>query len=70
MCHRFGKKVPEVLKHIVESCWEADYQKRPEFGQLSKQMDEIWYTLPREQNSVCSAESGPGKDSKGCCCIA
>ena len=61
--------MPDRLKQIVELCWNADLQKRPEFEQLSKEMDDIWYTLPREQNSVATADSGP-TTAKGCCCLS
>ena len=54
--------MPEKLKRLVERCWAADYEERPDFDAIVEQLEEILNGLPEEKSTA--GGDGP------CCAIA
>uniref|UniRef100_A0A061RE69 Kinase-like protein n=1 Tax=Tetraselmis sp. GSL018 TaxID=582737 RepID=A0A061RE69_9CHLO len=53
--NRWGSKVPESVKRLVERCWSADPESRPEFSEICSELRQILPTLP-----AAKAPDGPG----------
>ncbi|KAI8473279.1 MAG: protein kinase [Monoraphidium minutum] len=49
-------ELPAKLKHLVEQCWAADYETRPEFTQIIATLQEVLQGLPADvpQASGCA----------------
>ena len=55
----FARKIPDKLKQLVEACWAADYEARPEFTDVIKTLEEVLKELPPDP---------PRRAGQGCSC--
>ncbi|KAI8477395.1 MAG: protein kinase [Monoraphidium minutum] len=56
--HGFARRIPDKVKVLVEQCWAADYEARPEFIQVITTLEEVLKELPPD----------PPSATKGCSC--
>lgn len=47
----FGHKLPDKLKRLVEQCWAASYEERPEMIQVISTLEEVLRELPPDPPS-------------------
>lgn len=55
------RKIPAKLKSLIEACWAADYEMRPEFLQIIGTLEDILKSLPPDPIS--------GDGGGGCCSV-
>eukprot|EP00877_Chromochloris_zofingiensis_P001047 jgi/Chrzof1/10943/Cz05g18050.t1 len=60
--NRYSKKVPDRLKQLVERCWSANYDLRPEFTEVVAELEQVLADLPRETPIASHGNSG-------CCAV-
>jgi len=60
---RQRRKVPDALKQLVERCWDADYDKRPEMTEVIEELKKTLAQLPME---ISIAQRERTADS---CCV-
>ncbi|KIY92453.1 protein kinase [Monoraphidium neglectum] len=46
--HGISRRLPDKLKQLVEACWAADYESRPEFIQIIATLEEVLRDLPQD----------------------
>ena len=73
-CHcRWHQSVPQDLQALTKRCWDADYDKRPEFAEICDVLQAALDKLPMDKKgggaaSASAASSGGGSEG-GCCTI-
>ncbi len=56
-----GRALPPKIKQLVERCWAADFEERPEFIEVIKQLEAVLKELPPDRKPA-----GGGGDGGGC----
>ncbi len=51
------------MKALVEACWAADYEQRPEIVEVVSRLDEI------SQKLAPTTNAGSDMNNGGCCCV-
>lgn len=78
--NRFGNKVPPKLRQLVEQCWAADPEKRPDFNEVVRRLQEVLDELPGGSTKggvkaaggaggAGSAGASGGGDNSRCCLV-
>lgn len=58
--NRFGQKVPEACKKLVERCWSNSYDDRPDFEEVVGVLNQVLKGMPAPP---------PGGGGGGCCTV-
>ena len=70
---RKGRVVPDRLKRLVEMCWAADYQQRPEFTYVVSELAAAVAELPVDPVWGAKKNGGGGGAAAGggdgCCSV-
>jgi hypothetical protein len=53
--------VPQELRSLVERCWAADFDERPEFCEIVDALEAMLATMPPDADEAVRG--------KGCCAI-
>eukprot|EP00775_Hariotina_reticulata_P001428 gene1428-1769_t len=64
LVNRHNRKVPDVLKQLVERCWDPDYDKRPEMTAVIQELQKVLAQLPMEM-SIAQRE----RTADSCCVV-
>lgn len=59
---RQHRKVPDALKELVQRCWDADYDKRPEMTEVIEKLQRVLKELPKETPIAT-------REGEGCCSV-
>ena len=51
---RFGKVVPDAVKHLVEECWDPQPNKRPSFPAIAERLQRMFDALPADKKKKCT----------------
>lgn len=52
-----GQKVPDKIKKLIEDCWAEDFERRPDFSEITERLEEIYDEIGTKN----------GNPSVGCC---
>ncbi|CAD7702248.1 unnamed protein product [Ostreobium quekettii] len=54
-----GQRIPDKMRKLIEDCWAEDFEKRPDFGEITERLQDIWNDLEKKKS-----------DKRGkCCCV-
>ncbi|GFR46936.1 hypothetical protein Agub_g8584 [Astrephomene gubernaculifera] len=75
--NRRDQVVPPRLKRLVETCWAADYESRPEFTEVIEMLEEVAKEIKpelaseakRPSSATGRKEAPPVADSSHCCSL-
>ena len=62
-CHLFSQTIPPKVKTLVERCWAADPETRPEFDDVVVELENI-----AREISPSISQGGAGGGGGGCAC--
>ena len=63
--YRWNETIPEELKKLNQRCWSADFEERPNFGEICDVLEKQMNLLPKGAED----SGGGGGGSDGCCSV-
>ena len=58
----------QTLTLLIEACWHANPEKRPQFTEIVETLTDILKKLPRKRGPSDSAGGGGNQSAGGGCC--
>ncbi len=66
---RKKRSVPQALRDLVERCWAADYDTRPDFKDVITTLGGILNGMPLDTPISDPSASGSAANSSACCSV-